>query len=81
LINRRTIGFDDTPNSFGLGLEGNHEITFVYLLMYFNLDDVEYQNDYPLTIGNKREELLAMRTMRDAINVSIQRGYVIEVWR
>jgi hypothetical protein len=54
LINGKRFGLDETPESPGLCPEGHHEIIFVNLLMFFNLDDLEYQNDYPLTMIQKR---------------------------
>jgi hypothetical protein len=50
LINGRRIRLDETPKSMGFSLEGHHEITFVNLLMFFDLDDMEYQHNHPLTV-------------------------------
>ncbi len=69
---------DETPDSMGFDT-GCHAIIFVNLLMFFDHDDLEYQSNYPLTGGNKRDGVLDVRNMRDAINASIQRGHVIEV--
>ncbi len=76
---RRRIRFDETPKCLGFVRDGHHEIISVNLLMFFDLDDLEHQNDYPLTIGNQREGVLNVQTMRDAINASIQAGHVAEV--
>ncbi len=58
---------------------GYHVIIFVNLLMFINHDDLEYQNNYPLTGGNKREGVLDEYTMADAIDASKQRRHVIEI--
>ncbi len=79
LINGRRIRFDDSPESLGLFPEHNHEITFVNLLIHFNHNDLENQNNYPLTVGNKRGGVIDVWTMRDVINTLIQRGNAVEV--
>jgi hypothetical protein len=47
--------------------------------MFFDQDKLEYQVKYPLTRGNKREGVLDEDTMRDAIDVSIERGHVVKI--
>jgi hypothetical protein len=47
--------------------------------MFFDQDELEYQVEYPLTGGNKREGVLDEDTMRNAIDASIERGHVVEI--
>jgi hypothetical protein len=58
LINGRRIELDVTPKSLGFGPERYHEITFVNLLMFFNLNGLVYQSNYSLTVGNERKGVL-----------------------
>jgi hypothetical protein len=78
LFSGKRIGHEDMPISMGFFTDYN-VITFMNLLMFFNINDLVYQSNYPLTVGNKREGVLDVPTMRAAINSSIQRGHVIEV--
>ncbi len=78
LSNGKRIRLSETPGGMGFDT-GYHVIIFVDLLMFINHDDLEYQDDYPLTVGHKREGVLGKPTMRDAIDASIQRGHVIEI--
>ncbi len=56
-----------------------HVIMFVNLLMFIDQEDLEYQDDYPLSRGNDREGVLDEHTIANAIDASIQRGHVVEV--
>ncbi len=74
----RRIGHSEMPK--GLGFDtGHHVIIFINLLTFINQNELEYQVDYPLTGGNKREGVLDEHTMRDAIDASIERGHVIKI--
>jgi hypothetical protein len=70
------IGLDEMLTSLAFG-PGYHVITFANLLMFFDLNDLVYQSDYPLTIGNKSKGVINIPSMRDAINALIQRGHVV----
>jgi hypothetical protein len=75
LSSRRRIGHSEMPK--GLGFDtGYHVIIFIKLLTLFDQDELEYQDEYPLTGGNKREGVLDEDTMRDAIDALIERGHV-----
>jgi hypothetical protein len=66
LSNRRRIGHSETPK--GMGFDTSfHVIIFINLLKFINQDKLEYQDDYPLTGGNKREGALDKHIMRDAM--------------
>ncbi len=78
LSSGKRIGLDEAPKGLGFG-PGYLVITFVNLFMFFDLDDLVYQSNYPLTIVNESKGVLNVPTMRDSINASIQRGYVVEV--
>jgi hypothetical protein len=74
----RRIGNSEMPE--GLGFDtGNHVIIFVNLLMFFDQDKLEYQVEYPLTGGNKREGVLDKNTMREATDALIERGHVVKI--
>jgi hypothetical protein len=76
LSHGRRIRHNDTPK--GLGFDtGHHVIIFVNLLTFFDQVKMEYQVEYPLTGGNKREEVLDEDSMRDAIDALIERGHVV----
>jgi hypothetical protein len=73
LSNGKRIGHSEMPK--GLGFDtGYHVIIFVNLLTFFDQDELEYQDEYPLTKRNKREGVLDKHTMRDAIYALIERG-------
>jgi hypothetical protein len=74
----KRFGLEETPISMRFGTDYN-VITFVNLLTFFNINDLVYQSQYPLTIVNESEGVLNVWTMRDAINALIQRGHVVEV--
>jgi hypothetical protein len=57
----------------------HHVIILVDLLMLFDQDELEYQVEYPLTRGRKREGVLEEDTVRDAIDASIERGHVVKI--
>jgi hypothetical protein len=64
----------------GLGFDtGHHVITFVNLLTFIDQNKLEYQVEYPLTGGNKREGVLDEHTMIDAIDALIERGHVVKI--
>ncbi len=78
LSNRRRIGHSETPN--GLGFDTNfHVIIFVNLLKFINQAELEYQDEHPLTGGNKRVGVLDKHTMRDVIDALIERGHVVKI--
>jgi hypothetical protein len=77
LSNGRRIGLSETPTSMGFDM-GYHVIIFVNLLMFINHNDLEYQDDYPLTEGNEREGGVDEHTMANAIDASIRRGHVLD---
>jgi hypothetical protein len=52
---------------------------FVNLLMYFNADDLAYQDRYPLSIVEASKGLLNEGAIDGAINFTIERGNVMEV--
>jgi hypothetical protein len=64
----------------GLGFDMEHNvIIFVNLLTFFDHGKLEYQVGYPLTGGNEREVVLNEDTMRDAIDVLIERGHIVKI--
>jgi hypothetical protein len=74
----RRIGHSEMPE--GLGFDtGHHVIRFVNLLTFIDQNELEYQVEYPLTIGNKREGVLDKHTMRDGIDALIERGHVVKI--
>ncbi len=78
LSHGRRIGHSEMPE--GLGFDtGHHVIIFVNLLTFFDQEELEYQVEYPLIRGNKRERVLDKDTMRDAIDASIERGHVVKI--
>ncbi len=78
LSNGRRIGHSETPK--GMGFDTSfYVIVFINLLMFIDEDELEYQDNYPLTGGNKREGVLDEHTMRDAIDASIEWGHVIKI--
>ncbi len=66
------------PAGLGFGTS-YYVIIFINLLMFINQNELEYQVEYPLTGGNKREGVLDKHTMRDAIDASIERGHVVKI--
>jgi hypothetical protein len=78
LSHLRKIGHSETPKGLGYDTE-HHVIILISLLTFFDQDKLEYQAEYPLTRGNKREGILDKDTMRDAIDALIERGHVIEI--
>jgi hypothetical protein len=79
LSNGKMIGLNETPEGMGFDT-GYHVIIFINLLMFIDHDNLEYQDDYPLTIGHERKGALDKHTMRDAIDASIQRGHTAEIF-
>jgi hypothetical protein len=78
LSNGRRIRHSETPK--GLGFDrGYHVIIFVNLLTFINEDELVYQDEYPLTRGNKRKGVLDKHTMRDAIDALIERRHVVKI--
>jgi hypothetical protein len=78
LSHGRRIGYNEMPE--GLRFDTEHNIIiFINLLMFFDQGELEYQVDYPLTGGNKREGVLNKDTMKDAIDASIERGHIVEI--
>ncbi len=72
----RRIWHSETPK--GLGFDtGYHVVIFANLLIFFDQDEMEYQDEYPLTRKNKREGVLDEHTMRDVIDALIERGHVV----
>jgi hypothetical protein len=61
---------------FGMGC---NMIAFVNALLYFNLEDLAYQSQYPLSIIGKNSGLLGEGAMATAINIAVGRGDVVEV--
>jgi hypothetical protein len=74
----RRIGHSEMPAALGFDMS-YHVIIFVNLFLFINQNKLEYQVEYPLTGGNKREGVLDEHAMSDAIDASIERGHVIEV--
>jgi hypothetical protein len=78
LSHGRRIRHGEMPK--GLGFDTGHHVNiFVNPLTFFYQDKLEYQVEYPLTGRNEREGVLDDDNMRDAIDVSIQRGHVIKI--
>jgi hypothetical protein len=78
LSNGRRIGHHEMPEGLGFDM-GYHVIIFVNVLMFFDQDELEYQDKYPLTRRNEREGVLDKHTMRDAIDALIERGHVVKI--
>jgi hypothetical protein len=78
LSNGRRIRHSETPKDLGFDASF-HVIIFVNLLMFIDHEDLEYQDNYPLTRGNDREGVIDEHTMTNAIDASIQRGHVAEI--
>jgi hypothetical protein len=76
--NRRRIGHSETPKHLGFNVSF-HVIIFVNLLMFINHKDFEYQDNYPLTVGNDREGVLDEHTKANEIDALIKTGYVVEI--
>jgi hypothetical protein len=47
--------------------------------MFFDQGKLEYQVEYPLTGESKREGVLNKDTMKDAIDVWIERGHIVKI--
>ncbi len=78
LSHGRRIGHNEMPKGLGFDTE-HHVVIFVNLLKFFDQDELEYQVEYPLIGGNKREGVLDEDTMRDAIDALIERGHIVEI--
>jgi hypothetical protein len=78
LSHGRRIGYNEMPKGLRFDTE-HHVIIFVNLLMFFDQGELEYQVEYPLTIGNKNEGVLYKDTMRDTIDASIERGHFVKI--
>jgi hypothetical protein len=64
----------------GLGFDtGYHVIIFVNLLTFFDQDELQYLDEYPLTRRNEKEGVLDKHTMRVAIDALIERGHIVEI--
>ncbi len=68
---------DQMPNRVTFGV-GRNVIFFVNLFLYFNVDDLAYQVQYPLSIVKGSEGLLDERTMDGMINDATKSGNVVE---
>jgi hypothetical protein len=78
LSHEKRIGHNETPEGLGFDTE-HHVIIFVNISMFFDQDKLEYQVEYTLTGGNKREGVLDKDTMRDAFDALIERGHVVKI--
>jgi hypothetical protein len=78
LSHGRRIGHNEMLEGLGFDTE-HHVIIFVNLLMFFDQGKLEYQVEYPLTGGDKREGVLNKDTMKDAIDASIERGHIVKI--
>ncbi len=48
-------------------------------MTFFDQGELEYQVEYPLTRGKKREGVLNKDTMKDVIDALIERGHIVKV--
>ncbi len=78
LSHGRRIGHNEMPKGLGFDMK-QHVIIFVNLLTFFDQGELEYQVEYPVIQGNKREGVLNKDTMKDAIDASIERGHIVEI--
>ncbi len=78
LSHERRIRYNDTSEGLKFDTE-LHVIIFLNLLMIFDQGDLEYQVEYPLTGGNKREGVLNEDTMTDVIDAAKERGHIVKI--
>jgi hypothetical protein len=78
LSHGKMIGHNKTSKVLRFDTE-HHVVVFFNLLTFFDQGELEYQVEYPLTRGNKREGVLNADTMKDAIDASVERGYIVEI--
>ncbi len=78
LSHGRKIRYNEMPKGLWFHME-HHVIIFVNLLTFFDQGKLEYQVEYPLTGGNKREGVLNKDTMKDVIVASIERGHIVKI--